>query len=89
MTIGSIGFDANFSEDLDFDDYTGTLYFSGFDAGTGLSGMYTVNTDTGLATRIGPIGSDPAAISLDATPSTRLRCVFRDSRRIENLGLAD
>jgi len=71
-TIGSIGFDANYSEDLDFDDYIGILYFSGFDAGTGLSGMYTVNTETGLATLIGPIGRDPAAISLDAFAIARL-----------------
>ncbi|MEP7043715.1 MAG: hypothetical protein ABI843_11675 [Dokdonella sp.] len=72
QTIGSIGFDANYSEDLDFDDYTGTLYFAAFNAGDGLSEMYTLNTESGLGTLISPISSDPAAISLDAFAIARL-----------------
>ena len=49
-TIGSIGFDANYSEGLDFDDTTGTLYFAGFDNNLNEAIMYMIDTETGLAT---------------------------------------
>jgi hypothetical protein len=71
-TIGSIGFDANFAADLDFDDYTGTLYFVSYDNGTGLEGLYTLNTTTGLATLVSPVGADPSATQLDAMAIARL-----------------
>ena len=71
-TIGSIGFDANFNADLDFDDYTGTLYFAAYDSNAGLEGMYTINTETGEATLVSPIGADPTTASLDAMGIARL-----------------
>jgi hypothetical protein len=71
-TIGSIGFDANFAADLDFDDYTGTLYFVSYDNGTGLEGLYTLNTATGAATLVSPIGADPSATQIDAMAIARL-----------------
>lgn len=71
-TIGSIGFDANFNADLDFDDYTGTLYFAAYDNNNGVEGMYTLDTETGEATAISPIGADPTTVSLDAMGIARL-----------------
>jgi hypothetical protein len=72
QTIGSIGFDANYAEDLDFDDYTGILYFAAYDAGTSLSEMYTLNTQTGLGTLVSTIGNDPSAEEIDAMAIARL-----------------
>ena len=71
-TIGSIGFDANYAADLDFDDYTGTLYFVSYDNGTGLEGLYTLNTTTGAATLVSPISADPSAAQIDAMAIARL-----------------
>ena len=63
--IGSIGFNANFAEGLDFNASTGILYFTGVDSGAGNAGnMYTINTTTGHATIVGPIG--PTASEMDA-----------------------
>jgi hypothetical protein len=72
-TIGSIGFDANYSEGLDFDDTTGTLYFAGFDNSLGEAIMYTVDTDTGLATPISPIGPTPDAVQYTSLAIARLQ----------------
>ena len=70
-TIGSIGFDANFAEGLDFDDTTNTLYFSAFNGETGLSTMYTLNTETGEGTPISPIGPDPGGTQYAALAIAR------------------
>lgn len=71
-TIGSLGFDANFSEGLDFDDTTGTLYFSGWDNNLSEDIMYTIDTDTGLATPISPIGPNADAVQYSALAIARL-----------------
>ena len=71
-TIGSIGFDANFAEGLDFDDTTNTLYFAAFDNETGLSTMYTLNTETGEGTPVSPIGPDPGGAQYAALAIARL-----------------
>jgi len=60
--IGSIGFDANNAQSMDFDDATGILYLAGCVnnpaiSACGQSNMYTVDTSTGLASLIAPIGS--------------------------------
>ncbi len=80
-TIGSIGFDANFSEGLDFDDTTGTLYFSGYDNSIGLSTMYMIDTETGLATPIDTIGPDPSSTQFAALGIARLAgiCAYPDN----------
>jgi hypothetical protein len=53
--IGSIGFNANFAQDMDFDDATGILYLAGLDGDSEAGALYTVNTLTGAATPIGPL----------------------------------
>lgn len=55
--IGSIGFNANYAQDADFDQSTGILYYAGFDGDREVGNMYTVNVATGEATLIAPIGS--------------------------------
>jgi len=71
-TIGSIGFDANYSEGLDFDDTTHTLYFSAYDYSLDIAEMYTLDLDTGLGTPIAPIGPSPEAVQFSALGIARL-----------------
>jgi hypothetical protein len=71
-TLGSIGFDANYSEGLDFDDTTHTLYFSAYDNSIGASEMYTLDTATGQGTLISPISPDPGATQYAALGIARL-----------------
>jgi hypothetical protein len=71
-TIGSLGFDANYAEGLDFDDTTNTLYFAAFNNDIGMAEMYTINTETGVGTPISPIGPDPANTQYSALGITRL-----------------
>jgi hypothetical protein len=72
QTIGSIGFDANFSEGLDFDDSTGKVYFSAYDNALGAAEMYTLDTETGAGTLIGPIGPHPEDTQYPALAIARL-----------------
>jgi hypothetical protein len=71
-TIGSLGFDANYAEGLDFDDTTGTLYFSGWDNNLSEDVMYTIDTDTGVATPISPIGPNAGGVQYSALAIARL-----------------
>lgn len=70
-SIGSIGFNAEYSQGMDFDDATGILYLAGFDGDSLTANMYTVDTTTGAATIIGPSGNggqyDAFAIAVPAT----------------------
>lgn len=54
--IGPTGVDANYAQDMDFDPFTGTLYWAGF-SGTDsyFSGIYTLDTGTGAATLVGAV----------------------------------
>lgn len=52
--IGPLGGNANFAQDMDFDQSTGTLYWAAY-FGSGNSQMMKVDTSTGAATPIGPI----------------------------------
>jgi hypothetical protein len=54
--IGSIGFNANYAQGMDFDGSTGILYLAGFDGGSFTGNTYTVDLTSGLATLISPIG---------------------------------
>ena len=55
--IGSIGFNANFAQDMAFDQSTGVLYLAGFDFDATTDSMYTLDLQTGAANIIGPIGA--------------------------------
>ena len=54
--IGSIGFNANYAQDMAFDLSTNTLYYAGFDASAFTDQIYTVDLTTGLAT---PVPGNP------------------------------
>ena len=54
--IGSIGFDANYAQDMAFDLSTGILYLAGFDRDAFTDSIYTVDLQTGAANIVGPIG---------------------------------
>jgi hypothetical protein len=62
--IGSIGFDANYAQDMAFDASTGILYLAGFDRDSFTDSTYTVDLQTGAASIIGPIG--PSLGEVDA-----------------------
>jgi len=70
--INTLTFDANFAQAMDFDDYTGTLYYAAFNASIGEAEMYTVDPQTGELTFIGPIGADPSNTQLTAFAIARL-----------------
>jgi hypothetical protein len=57
------GFNFNYAEGSDFDPSTGILYFAGFDLNAGIGQMFTIDTGTGVATLLSPIGS---GVELDA-----------------------
>lgn len=60
--IGSIGFNANYSQDMAFDQSTGILYLAGFDADASTDSIYTVDVTTGLASVVGPLGATPGEV---------------------------
>jgi hypothetical protein len=64
--------DANFAQGLDFDDYTGTLYYAAFDAGTQQAEMYTIDPLSGDMEFVSTIGADPANTQLAAFAIARL-----------------
>jgi hypothetical protein len=54
QAIGSVGFDANYRQSMDFDDASGVLYLAGSsDPLPPLTAMYTLDLATGAATRTG------------------------------------
>jgi hypothetical protein len=62
--IGSIGFNANYAQDMAFDESTGILYLAGFDVGAFSESIYTLDLQTGTASLVGPIG--PSLQEVDA-----------------------
>jgi hypothetical protein len=60
--IGPLGVNANFAQDMDFDQSDGTLYWAGY-LGGGNSQMYIVNLATGAATSLGNIGGGNELLS--------------------------
>src|SRR5690606_260339 len=60
--IGPVGLNANFAQDMDFDQSTGILYWPAY-MGSGNSVMQTIDTTTGAATAIGPIEAGAELLS--------------------------
>ncbi len=54
--LGSIGFNANYAQDMAFDLSTDILYYAGFDGTNFTDQMYTVDLTSGLAT---PVAGNP------------------------------
>lgn len=55
--IGSIGFNAEFAQDMAFDLSTGVLYLAGLDGDALTDSIYTIDLQTGAANIVGPIGA--------------------------------
>lgn len=60
--LGSVGFNANYAQDMTFDQATGVLYLAGFDGGAFTDQIYTVDLTTGAATSVGDIGASVAEV---------------------------
>lgn len=67
QTIGPTGLSLWFSQGLDFDDRTGTLYLAAYDQTVG--NVYTIDTTTGQATLVGPSFGEVGGFSI-ATSGT-------------------
>lgn len=67
QTIGPTGLSLWFSQGLDFDDRTGTLYLAAYDQTVG--NVYTIDTMTGQATLVGPSLGEVGGFSI-ATSGT-------------------
>ena len=63
--IGSVGFDARFSQGMDFDELSNTLYLAAFNGVTRQAELRIADTTTGNTTMVGLLG-DPGAIELNA-----------------------
>jgi len=66
QVVSSLGFDANYAQSLDFDDYTDTLYYAAFNNSVAQAEMYTIEPFSGELTELSPIGADPTTIQLAA-----------------------
>jgi len=74
-TIGPLGLNGNFIQDMDFDRTTDTLYWSAY-LGGGDTRMTTVDLTTGAATEVGDIGNGNELLAMSiATPAPALTCV--------------
>jgi len=67
--VGSIGFDANFVQGMDFDPATGVLYYAAYNDDWDQGELRTVNTATGATTYIGAFKEDHEAAVWAMTPS--------------------
>jgi hypothetical protein len=78
--ISSLGFDANYAQGMDFDDYTGTLYYAAFNGSTGEAEMYTIDPAGGALTLVSSIGADSFSTQLAAFAVARLGgvCAYPD-----------
>ena len=70
--LGSLGFDANYAQGLDFDDYTGTLYYAAWNNTLGGAEMYTIDTLSGALALVAPIGGDAGLAQVTGLSIARL-----------------
>lgn len=70
--VASLGFDANYAQGLDFDDYGGTLYYAAFNNSIGEAQMYAIEPSSGALTLVDAIGADPTQAQLAAFAVARL-----------------
>ncbi len=53
--VGALGFDANFGQDLEWDDASGTMFMTAYNAGLGVAELRVANLGTGAASLVGEI----------------------------------
>ena len=76
--IGSVGFDASFSQDMEWDSANGILYMTAFNFSANRAELRIVDTTTGDTSLVGRIGMDPnsqAAWGSIRNPSTAVLSV--------------
>ncbi|HLR86291.1 MAG TPA: carboxypeptidase regulatory-like domain-containing protein [Wenzhouxiangella sp.] len=83
--VGPVGEDANFAQDMDFDQSDGTLYWAGY-MGGGDSRMMTIDVETGAASQLGAVddGVELLSFTIAIPGSHGDACVVRES--VEWLG---
>jgi hypothetical protein len=72
--IGSLGFNANYAQDMAFDLQTGVLYLAGLDGDALTDSIYTVDLQTGAASLVAPIGSSLGEVDAMSTQSAGGPC---------------
>jgi uncharacterized lipoprotein NlpE involved in copper resistance len=70
VLLGSVGFNANCSQDMDFNDSTGILYLAAYNEDTDRGELRTVNLKTGMSTLVGPF---PENVEIDAFAFATIR----------------
>jgi len=89
--IGYIGFDANYAQDLEFDNYTGILYYTAYHK-TNIGELRTVNVNTGATTLIGKLSDgNGCEVTGFAIPYNPLKSVTfgvtHDKNPVENASI--
>jgi len=69
--IGSIGFDANYAQDMEYDYNTGIMYLAAYNVATSSGELRTVDLNTGATTLIGAFQNGMQLTSL-AIPTTNI-----------------
>jgi subtilisin family serine protease len=57
ITIGSLGFDANYAQGMDFDEEAGILYLAAYNNALSAAQLRIADTTTGATTLVGPLGA--------------------------------
>lgn len=70
--IGPVGFDANYSQDMDYDDDHNILYLAAYNRDTFQGELRMADTNTGMSTLVGPFpnGDEIAGFSIVPHPKT-------------------
>jgi hypothetical protein len=71
--IGSIGFDADYAQGMDFEQVSGVLYLAAYNATTSRGELRTANTTTGNSVLVGVFPEDAETDALAFTPPTTQR----------------
>ncbi|MGQ9496408.1 MAG: DUF4394 domain-containing protein [Thermoanaerobaculaceae bacterium] len=61
--VGSVGIDASYAQGMDFDDFTGTLYWASFNYSSSSGELRVIDTTTGASTLVGAF---PGGAEIDA-----------------------
>ena len=64
-TVGSLGFDANFAQGMDFDEELNVLYLAAYNNAVGAAELRIADTTTGATILVGPIGAG-SGVEIDA-----------------------
>ena len=69
--VGSVGFNANYSQGMDFDDSDGTLYLAAYNETTAKPELRIADTTTGNSTLVGEFGDGTGELNYMAVATTK------------------